>query len=108
MNGAPAYKVDKAPGVKEQINEIAAIAKKAGKLRDLIALLEDALKRLQSDPGGWGDPEYRAKHVNAVYYHGMLRPLTIRYVVFEDASLVIVLNVRLIADFGGGPEGEGP
>ncbi len=108
MSGGVPYKLDKAPAVKEQVKDIAAIAKQAGSLRALIALVEEAASRLQSDPSGWGDPEYRAKHVNAVFYHAMLRPLAFRYVVFEEARSVLILNIKLIAGFDGGADSAAP
>jgi hypothetical protein len=100
MSGAAKnYKIDKVPGIKDQITAIGAIAKKAGKLKQFIELMEEAVRRLETNPHGWGDPEYHSKHVDALYCHGMLPPLAFRYVIFEDTRGVLLLSVRLMADF---------
>ena len=89
------YKLDPGPGVIEQIQAIKATAKQAGKFAAFIDTLEKAVLRLQSDPHGSGDPEYRSKHVDALYFHATFRPLAFRYVIFEQVRGVVLLSVRL-------------
>ena len=93
------YKVEPGFGIKDQIESIKTTSKKTGHLARFIEILEEAVRRLEADPHGWGDPEYRAKTVDAVAYRAILRPVVFRYVVYEQFSVVVLLNVRLFAEF---------
>src|SRR5437870_4430362 len=93
------YKVEPGIGVKEQIHTIAASAKQAGKYDDFIAIMEKAAHLLQTDPHGWGEPEYRSKHLDALFCHATIRPVAFRFVIYEQVRGVVLLSVRLFADF---------
>lgn len=93
------YKVDHTVGAKEQIRSATALATQAGKLPEIIAILKKAVLLMQTDPIGWGEPEYRSKFVDDVFCHGILRPVVFHYVVFEQVQSVVLLGVQVYADF---------
>jgi hypothetical protein len=93
------YKVEPGPGINDQINAIKAISKQAGKFERFIAILEDAMRRLEFDPHAWGDPVYRSKTVDAVACRGILPPIVFHYVIYEQVRSVMLLRVELYADF---------
>ena len=93
------YKVDQGSDVNEQIQEIIAAARQAGKLGQVKEILKRAMDLLRIDPEGWGDPEYRAKTVAAIRYRGIIRPILFRYAVYEQTRSVVLLTVKQFADF---------
>ena len=93
------YKLDQADDAKKQVRAIAAYTKTVGRSRELGRIMRKALHHLQTDPHGWGDPVYRAKTVDAVACRGLIRPVVFRYVIYEQIRTVILLSVRLYADF---------
>ena len=97
--GPTRYKLDHAFEVEEKIQAIAAIARKGGQLKDFASLMKKALELLHNDPCGWGDPEFHSKSVEGTDYHSLLRPVSFRYVVYEQVRSVVLLNIRLYADF---------
>lgn len=75
-NGVPQlYRVDPGPGVKKQIEAIAASLSNTGNLEKFVAIMKRATQLLQNDPHAWGDPEYRSKHVDALFCHAMFDQL---------------------------------
>ncbi|MBI2807707.1 MAG: hypothetical protein HYX68_22225 [Planctomycetes bacterium] len=101
MNDPPpsSYRLDHASGVPVQINQIKVAAKSAGKLRQFIDIMKEAVSRLETDPHGWGDPEYRSKAVDAVVCHGLIRPVVFHYVIYEAIHAVVILNVKMYTAF---------
>lgn len=101
MNGPQAvpYNLDQGSDAKKQIRAIAAYAQTVGRSGELGRILRKALHLLQTDPHGWGDPVYRAKTVDAVACRGLIRPVVFRYVIYEQIGSVMLLSVRLFADF---------
>jgi hypothetical protein len=93
------YKLDHGLGVKEQIQAIKAASKQTGKFSQFIDIMEKAGHLLQTDPHGWGDPEYRSKFVDGLYCHALLRPVAFRYVIYEQVRGVVLLSVHLYAEF---------
>ena len=93
------YNLEPGPGVKEQIHAIAAASKQVGKLKRLIDILEKAAHLLQTDPHGWGDPQYRSKFVDGLHCQGLVPPVVFRYVIYEQVHAVVLLNVQLYGDF---------
>jgi len=93
------YTLEHAFNVDEKIQAIATIAKQAGHQRDFARLMKKAVELLQNEPQGWGDPEYHSKSVEGVVFHALLRPVSFRYVVYEQVSAVVLLNIRLYAEF---------
>ncbi len=81
------------------MDAIKAVAVAAGKLDQLTDLFKEGIRRLRTDPHGWGDPEYRSKYGNGLYCHGILRPLAFRFVIFEQIHGVLLLSVHLVTDF---------
>jgi hypothetical protein len=93
------YKLEDGASVKEQVRSIKTVGQQAGKLERFIEIMEKVGEHLRTNPNEWGDPEYAAKTVNAVIRRGIVRPVAIRYAVYEDARAVVILNVRLFAKF---------
>jgi hypothetical protein len=93
------YKLDHAHNVTHQIRSIFAFAKESGKTAKCATLMKKAVHLLQTNPHGWGDPEYHSKSSDGVVCHAILRPVSFRYVVFEQAHAVVLLNVQLYAAF---------
>jgi hypothetical protein len=97
---AAGYKIEHTIEAKAQIQAAAAIATQAGKLAEFVAILKKAVLRMQTDPNGWGDPEYRSTFIDGVCCHGIIRPVVFRYVVYEQIRSVVLLGVHVYADFG--------
>jgi hypothetical protein len=93
------YKLDQADDAKKQVRAIAAYAKAVGSSRELGRILRKALHHLQADPHGWGDPLYGAKTIDAVMCRALIRPVAFRDVIYEHIRTVMLLSVRLYADF---------
>jgi hypothetical protein len=93
------YKLNHGPGVKDQIHAIKEISKQAGRFAQFVDIMEKAAHLLQTDPHGWGDPDYRSKFVDGLYCHALLRPVIFRYVIYEQVRGVVLLSVQLFADF---------
>jgi hypothetical protein len=101
MSDAPSgpYRIDHGANVPKQIRAIKATAKKKDRLGTFIDLMKEGLRRLETDPHGFGDPEFRSKQVDAVTCHALLRPLMLRYVIYEQEHGVVLLSIMLYADF---------
>ena len=93
------YRLDHTQNVPEEIQSIQAAAREAGRLRQFVEIMKEAVHRLETDPLGWGDPEFRSKVVDAVVCHGLIRPVVVKYVVYEHLRAAVILSVRLYADF---------
>ena len=94
-----AYQLDQAQSASEQIRNIAAYAKTIGKTKDFARILRTAVQRMRNDPHQWGDPEFRAKTVDAVLCRGLVGPVVFRYVIYEQIHGVVLLSVKLYTDF---------
>lgn len=99
MSAPQPYKIDQSTGVLEQIGAIKAIAKKEGQFAKLVAIMKEAIRRLEMDPHGWGDPQYKAKTVDAVAYRGILWPVVFEYVVYDQIHGVVVKKIKLVDQF---------
>ena len=93
------YKLDHARTAKDQVRNIAAYAATIRRSRDLSRILRKAMHLLQTDPHGWGDPVYRAKTVDAVACRAIIHPVVFSYVIYEETHSVMILSVKLFADF---------
>ena len=93
------YQFDYTAGAKRQIQDVAAIARETGKLQQFVAIMKQAVHLMQTEPNVWGDPEYRSKYVDGLFCHGLIRPVTFRYVIYEQVRGVVLLSVKLYANF---------
>lgn len=91
--GSP-YQVGKTARVSAQVRELSRRAADAGITAPFVAGLKRMTARLQSDPLGWGDPEFRTKHKGGVKCHAVCSPLVVFYVVFESERQVCILDVK--------------
>ena len=93
------FVVDRLPGVPAQIRSIGAIATKAGKLAQFIEIMKTALRQLETNSVGWGDPLYHTIVSSGVVCHRIARPVVFHFVVYESDRLVVLLEVRVIGEF---------
>ena len=93
------YQLDYTPAAKKQIRLIAEDAKEGGQSKAFVRIMKDVVLLMKTDPHGWGDPEYRSKHVDALYCHATRRPVAFRYVIYEQVRGVVLLSVRRYSEF---------
>jgi hypothetical protein len=67
------YRLDQVSAAAGQIRAIADAAKRRGKLDQFINILKQAAHQLQTDPHGWGDPEYRSASADGIVCRFCLR-----------------------------------
>ena len=96
---AGSYRFEYTDIAERQLREIRLRAKEAKKFDKFVAIVKKAIDSMRTDPHGWGDPEYRSKHVDALYCHGTIRPVVFHYVIFEQIRGVVLLTATLYADF---------
>jgi hypothetical protein len=94
--GSGPYKVDRVPKVDEQLEQLAETATALDIRRIFFSSLGAMMDRLESDPQGFGDPLYRAKHKDGIVCHAMQSPLMVHYAVFEKEKTVIILDIMLL------------
>jgi len=101
MSQGPAgeYKLEHVPAATKQIQDIAAAAKKIGKLDTLKTILLEAVGRLKTDPHSWGDPLYHKEVGGGIVCHGLIRPIAFYYVIYDSQRAVVLLEVELFAPF---------
>lgn len=93
------YKLEHTPRATQQIQAIGESAKQIGKLPALKEILLEAVRRLKTDPHGWGDPQFHKLVGGGVVCHGILRPIVFYYVFYEALRAVVLLEVRQFAEF---------
>ncbi len=54
----------------------------------------EVLRRLTTEPLEWGDPEGRTRKKGGMYCHGVLPPLIVNFVVYEEEKVVLIWQVR--------------
>jgi hypothetical protein len=88
------FKVDRTPGVSQQMRELAKRAK-ARRIHDAYG---DALRRmlhhLQDHPLEWGDPESHTKHPGGLFCHGIAWPLFVRFAVYQAEQTVVIFDIK--------------
>lgn len=89
------YIVDRLPEVTEQIRRLVARAKQIGMATQILDTLEAIVSKLESTPLEWGDPEYTTKKSGGLVLHGLLFPLVVKYVVFQEHRVVCILGIRV-------------
>ena len=99
-NGNPMYELRHLPTVAEEIQELASIATDRGLKEIFLSALTAAIERLQTEPSGWGDPEYNLHKPGATKYHGILEPVILHYIVFEHEKVVLLIDVRPLPNSG--------
>jgi hypothetical protein len=92
----PAYQVERAPQVPEQIRALAAKAGSAGMKQELVETLKTIVHHLETEPRVWGDPEYRTRKTGGWVCHGILWPLHVHFVVYEAERVVFVLEIKAL------------
>jgi hypothetical protein len=88
------YRVDRLAEVDSQIRALVAKAATLGNRRQVIDALKAVYERLETDPFGWGDPEYRTQKEGGCVCHGIRAPLVVHYAVFEPERVVVILKIK--------------
>lgn len=94
--GDQLYRLSHLPEALRQMQALADKAKKLGLAGIYADALENIVIKLQTDPTGWGDPEYHPKKKGSCVYHVLCDPMYVQYVVFEPERAVMVMNVKAL------------
>src|SRR2546422_510958 len=92
----PTYKVEHIGPVKEQIRTLAARATAAGTGREYLEAIRRIFAELGTRPIEWGDPEWPTRKEGGLVYHGIAKPLIVKYVVYEAERYVCILNIKAL------------
>jgi hypothetical protein len=92
------FVVGRLANVEHEIKEIVQSLSYRHQRKTILDLLEFAYQKLRNSPTTFGDPLYSKKY-GGVVYHRVLRPLAIRYVVFEPERRVCILKITRPADW---------
>lgn len=87
------YTISHTQEAAEQIRELGREAQRSGHWLSYRKAWEAIVTKLQSAPREWGDPIRHAEHPDGIMYRGILRPLVVHYVLFEQARKVLVYEV---------------
>ena len=79
----PEYRVICVPKAERQIRELKAKSRSSTERQDLIAMLAEVNRKLNTQPLDWGDPERRTKKPGGIYCHGIHSKLIVQYAVLE-------------------------
>jgi hypothetical protein len=88
------YRIDRVVAVDGQIRELAYGAAAQGLEHEFFTTLKSILSELGKRQLDWGDPEYRTRKRGGIAYHGARTPVFVRYAVFEEEPVVMLLKVK--------------
>ena len=97
-NGQTLYKLRHLPSVTDEIKSIANDLALHGRKAEFLSAMTAVVAKLQKEPTVWGDPEYNLHHPGGCIYHGIMKPVIVKYAVFEHEKTVLLLNVRILAN----------
>ncbi len=89
----PLFRIERLAHVKDQIRALAQKATPLNMTAPLVSALKEIVGRLQTDPLGWGEPEYHTHHPGGVVCHGIRGHLLVRFVLFEPERIVLLLGI---------------
>lgn len=96
-NGTPVYDVRHLPDVTKSISDASKMAAARGQKAEFVAALKAVLAKLQTEPSVWGDPEYNLNTPGACVYHGIVKPIYVRYAVFEHGKMVLLMKAQFVS-----------
>lgn len=99
-NGQPLYRVSQTPLAARQLKELGVKATSVGKKQALIDALKSAVGNLKSDPLNWGEAKHRTMKKNGWVCYGFCPPIWLRYAVYEDEKIVMILRIEALARSG--------
>jgi hypothetical protein len=99
-NGSPSYDVQHLPPAAQQVKSLAEKAAKLGRMDQYVASLRAVIKKLQTAPSTWGDPEYNLHTPGGCVYHAIISPVFVQYAVFEHDKIVLIMKVLGVAGSG--------
>ena len=89
------------PGaLQDEFAAIEDLAKQKHLLNELLADMKAARERLQSDPLGWGDPQYEYHHLGLLVLHATLRLVHFYYAVDDIRRIVYVQEILAMPGSG--------
>jgi hypothetical protein len=89
------YRVAYSERVRRRLTALAGEAAQRGDGEQFAAALKEFHRRLCIYPQ-FGDPLFNLKEETGQVYNGILRPLAMRYGVYEDRRLVVVVNLPVL------------
>src|SRR4051794_41951871 len=89
---APPYRVVYPEVVRAALRALGEQARRAGVALDYARALRLIDGRLRADPLGWGDPNYRLRHLGLLVCRGLHPLLYVRYAVDESRRIVHVIE----------------
>ncbi len=89
----PPYQVEATGPANEEVGDPITKASSRGELQELTGALQAIVRRLETRPLHWGDPERRTRKQGGLVYHGIEEPLIVQYVVFKTEKVVCLLHV---------------
>src|SRR5437868_649476 len=89
------YKVDRLPAVTEQIRTYFERAKQMNSGLQVLNALESIVRKLETAPLDWGDPQYRTKQGGGLVLQGVLFPFVVQYVAFEQQRVICILKIAV-------------
>jgi mRNA-degrading endonuclease RelE of RelBE toxin-antitoxin system len=92
------YKVDRTPAVNHQLRDLADRAKAQRIHQAYLDALREMLSELQTRPLEWGDPQYKTKHAGGIVCHATPWPILVRYAVYQNEKIVMIIQIRPRAD----------
>lgn len=88
-SGPLAYEVEYTPRVRERLREFTAIARSRGDVKEFLAALREIDRRLKVYPQ-FGEQLYDLKAEPGQVWIGTVRPLSMRYTVYDTLRRVTV------------------
>ena len=90
------YRVDYFPGVDQQIRDVSEQATDLGLRGEFFAAIRHIIDRLKADPVAFGEPEYHTVYPGGVVCHGGHNPVFVRYAVYQQERVVVILLLALM------------
>ncbi len=90
----PSFRLVYFPAMLEQLKRLRQLAVERGRADEFRTSLEVIVASLTADPGAWGEPLYRLRHLGLTVYHNVTRGLLVRYAVDEQRRIVYVRGIE--------------
>lgn len=94
--GGGIYEVSQLAQAKRSMLELFDKASHLGIQKQYLEAWDTIVAKLQMDPTGWGDPEYRLRKKGSMVCHAVSGPLFVRYVVYKLERKVMILTISAL------------
>lgn len=92
----PSWRVVCSQKILEEIKSLAEIAKKRGQLPEFRTWLQEAQRRLSTDPVDWGDPLYSLPSLSLKMFRGQVGNLNVHYGVHEANRFAVIKSIAFL------------